>query len=431
MDGPFRDYFYAGASVPIRDGSAAPSTHSLPATPYAGSWTIPGASDIRTHASVAPRLGFAYDLRGNGKTVIKFNWGRFYFNTGTASSGINPAQSLTSTFDWIDRNNDKQFQLGDSPETYELGRFRSTTGATTALIDPNIKHSYTDSTSLWLEHELFRDIAMRVGYTYKTDGNSSANVQLNRVRELYTSQVSVVDPGPDGLVGNSDDGPNFIVWDIPSPVPASRTMTATVDGILAIDRAFDFTISRRMRNNWSVMTNFLYNWDHDRGFAQNPNQDRFNDSTVTLWAFKVVGSYRAPKGFVISPALRHQAGDPLSRLVQAQSGVDPLTGAAKTLNLTLNYDTEGPGVYREDNITLFDIRVEKRFRVPNLQGHELGLFFDVFNITNSNASQSADNTVGRRTVRLSTGELVEYQRFLRPTGVLSPRIFRLGVKYGF
>ena len=77
------------------------------------------------------------------------------------------------------------------------------------------------------------------------------------------------------------------------------------------------------------------------------------------------------------------------------------------------------------------MRVEKRFRLPSLQGHELGLFFDVFNITNSNASQSADNTVGRRTVRLSTGEVVEYQRFLRPTGVLSPRIFRLGVKYGF
>ena len=51
-----------------------------------------------------------------------------------------------------------------------------------------------------------------------------------------------------------------------------------------------------MRNNWSVMTNFLYNWDRDRGYSQNPNQDRHNDSTVTLWAFKVVGSYRAPKG---------------------------------------------------------------------------------------------------------------------------------------
>jgi Carboxypeptidase regulatory-like domain len=431
MNGPFRDYFYAGQPIPIRDGNAAPSTHSLAATPYAGTWVIPGQSDIRTHASIAPRVGFAYDIRGKGKTVVKFNWGRFYFNTGTASSGINPAQSLTSTFDWIDRNGDRQFQLGDSADTYELGRFRSTTGATTALIDPNIKHSYTDSTSIWLEHELVRDIAVRVGYTYKSDGNSSAGVQLNRVRELYTSQVSVADPGPDGLLGNGDDGPNFIVWDIPSPVPSSRTMTATVDGIIAVDRAFDITLSRRMRNNWSIMTNFLYNWDHDRGFAQNPNQDRFNDNTVTLWAFKVVGSYRAPKGFVISPSLRHQAGDNLARIVPANSGVDPDTGLAKSLNLTLNYQAEREGAYREDNITIFDIRVEKRVRVPNLQGHELGLFFDVFNIANSNASQSADNTVGRRTVKLTSGEVVEYARFLRPTGVLSPRIFRLGIKYQF
>jgi hypothetical protein len=193
----------------------------------------------------------------------------------------------------------------------------------------------------------------------------------------------------------------------------------------------DVTVTRRMRNNWSVMTNFLYNWDHDRGFAQNPNQDRYNDTTATLWAFKVVGSYRAKWGFVISPSLRHQSGDPLARIVQATSGVDQATGLTRSLNLTLNYDTEGPTAYREDNITIFDMRVEKRFRVPNLKSHELGLFFDVFNITNSNASQSADNTVGRRTVTLSSGERVEYARFLRPTGVLSPRIYRLGLKYSF
>jgi hypothetical protein len=118
--------------------------------------------------------------------------------------------------------------------------------------------------------------------------------------------------------------------------------------------------------------------------------------------------------------------------VQASSGgVDPDTGAPKSLNLTLNYEAENSGAYREDNITIFDARIEKRIRMANLRGHELGLFFDVFNITNSNASQSADSTVGRRTVTLGTGERVEYARFLRPTGVLPPRIVRLGVKYLF
>jgi len=425
LAGPYRDFFYAGAPLP--------NGYAFPATPFASTFTIPGVSGIRKHHSVAPRVGVAWDLRGNGKTVIKVNWGRFYFNTGTASSGINPAQSLTATFDWIDRNTDKNFQLGTNAANTELGAFRSNSGGTTQLIDPNIKHPYTDSTSLWLEHELFKDIGLRVGYTFKSDGNSSTGVELQRLGSLFTSQVSVADAGVDGIAGNGDDGPNFIIWDIPVGVtiPTSRTMTQTVAGILGIDRAFDLTVTRRMRNNWSLMTNFLYNWDHDRGFVQNPNSERFNDRTVTLWAFKVVGTYRAPWGIVVSPSVRHQAGDPLSRNVSATRGVDLGTGVTRNLRVSRTYQGEGPGSYREDNITLFDARLEKRFRMRNLAGHELGLFFDVFNINNSNASQSTDSTIGRRTVRLETGEVVEYQRFLRPTGVLSPRIVRLGVKYTF
>jgi hypothetical protein len=250
---------------------------------------------------------------------------------------------------------------------------------------------------------------------------------------LYTRQVQVADPGPDGIANNSDDGPAFIVYDIPSPVPSSVTETRTVDGIIVVDRAFDVTVTRRMRNNWSLMTNFLYNWDRDRGFAQNPNQERFNDNTVTVWAVKVVGTYRGPWGMVISPSLRHQGGDPLARIVSATRGLDLGTGQAnRPINLTLNYQADRTGDWREDNITIFDARVEKRFRLRNrLANHEVSLFFDAFNINNTNASQSADTTVGRRTTTLPSGEVVEYARFLRPTAVLSPRIYRLGFKYSF
>ncbi len=204
----------------------------------------------------------------------------------------------------------------------------------------------------------------------------------------------------------------------------------TVDGVIATDRAVDLTLTRRMRNNWSLMTNFLYNWDRDRGYVQNPNQERFNDNTVTGWAFKIVGTYRAPWGIVVSPVLRHQSGDTLARVVQASRGVDLATGVTRNTNSTVNYDAERTGAYREDNITIFDTRVEKRFRFGQTTS-ELSLFFDAFNITNSNMSQSADNTVGRRTTTMPDGEVVNYARFMRPTGVLSPRIYRIGLRYTF
>jgi hypothetical protein len=194
-----------------------------------------------------------------------------------------------------------------------------------------------------------------------------------------------------------------------------------------IDRAVDVTLTKRMRNRWSLSTNFLYNWDRDRGVPQTPNQERFNDSEVTVWAFKLVGTYQGPWGVVISPSLRHQAGDPLSRNVTATRGVDQATGLTRNLNLGITYQGEGPGSYREDNITIFDARFEKRF---NFDRHQVGVFFDMFNINNTNASQSADSVIGRRTVTVD-GELVNYQRFLRPTGVLPPRIYRFGFRYSF
>jgi hypothetical protein len=41
-----------------------------------------------------------------------------------------------------------------------------------------------------------------------------------------------------------------------------------------------------------------------------------------------------------------------------------------------------------------------------------------------------DNTIGRRNVTID-GVRYDYARFLRPTGVLPPRVFRLGLKLAF
>lgn len=414
-EGPWRSFMYAGAALP--------NGYSIPATAYASTMTIPGQNGVRKHGAFAPRIGAAFDVFGTGQTVAKVNWGRYYFNIGLASSATNPSQATTYTFGWNDKNSDKQFTSD------ELGSFVSNTGGTTNLIDPNIKQPYTDQFSAWVEHELIKGVGVRAGFTYRTDGNITQSVELARVSSLYTRRISVLDPGVDGTAGNGDDGAPFIVYDIPTAsLVASKSITTTDSNSQHATRAMDFTITKRMSNRWSLMANYTYDWDHTVGLVQNPNQERFNDNTTTLWAFKMNGTYQGPWGVYVSPSLRYQAGAPLARVVTATSGTDLATAAAATINVSLNYQAERTGAYRSDNIMLLDARLEKRLTIG---GKQLGLFFDAFNITNSNKSQSADNTVGRRTVTLPSGELVNYQRFLRPTSLLPARVYRFGFRFSF
>jgi hypothetical protein len=60
----------------------------------------------------------------------------------------------------------------------------------------------------------------------------------------------------------------------------------------------------------------------------------------------------------------------------------------------------------------------------------VGLFFDAFNIANSNGDQNQDNVTALKTITVN-GQKVTYERFLSPTTVISPRIFRVGAKFTF
>ena len=151
------------------------------------------------------------------------------------------------------------------------------------------------------------------------------------------------------------------------PRSPAGPITQTVDGILAVDRAIDIDaepadaeqlvgddelplqlgsrsrVRRRTRTRSGSTTT-----------RSRPGRSRSSAPIARRW------------GIVVSPVLRHQSGDPLARVVQASRGVDLATGLTRNTNSTINYEAEQTGAYREDNITIFDARLEKRFRLSSV-----------------------------------------------------------------
>jgi hypothetical protein len=405
-EGPFTDFFYRGQ--PLSNG------YSIPAAPFGD--IVPARNGIiRYRRAFGPRVGVAWKIRGSGNAVLKSSWGRYYSDPGTTiSRDVNPLQTTTYIFRWTDGNADRLFQ----PD--ELGSFVTSTGGALNGIAPDIQHPYTDNADVWLERRVRSNLSARLGFIYKKSNNNWDLTERNRVAALFSDSRQFTDPGPDGKEGTSDDRGSYTAFDIPPDklVPSVKEWQTPAD----FDEAFksiEVALDKRLSHRWSFSTSFMNTWVHrlENGHPDNPNEAIHNVVRVFGWTFKAFGTYLAPHGIRISPVVRHQAGRPSGRflLTNLRAGV-------------FSISMEPAGTYREDNRTIFDVRVEKQFRLSKVR--TLGMFVDVFNILNSNAAQAQDVFTGRRTT-IVDGEAIEYQRFLRPLIILPPRIYRVGANLSF
>ena len=71
------------------------------------------------------------------------------------------------------------------------------------------------------------------------------------------------------------------------------------------------------------------------------------------------------------------------------------------------------GTRKQDDIVIFDVRTEKYFNLPN--SRRIGVFFDVYNLTNSKAQQN---------ITWNSGTAFEL-----PSAIVPPTIARFGLKF--
>ncbi|HJU41447.1 MAG TPA: carboxypeptidase regulatory-like domain-containing protein [Vicinamibacterales bacterium] len=367
----------------------------------------------------APRLGITYDLLGDGKTVLKANYGSYWFNPG-ADFVFNTSPNAPAwwrRYRWTDLNNNNRWEPG------EEGAVPTSTrgGALTESLDPNLENQYTTEFATFIERELMPNFGVRAGYVWRGQRNQYARINIARPYSAFTVPVSVPDPGPDGRVGTADDGAALAAFDLAPEFRSVRPINQTVNIDDSDDdfHNFEITGTKRMSNRWSLLASYgwLKAYDNTSGiqghsFRSNANVLGPNDLigtedgrfVYTRQTVKLNGTWNSPWWDIsFSPLVRYQQGVPYGR------------SFTRTLSYgSVRFLAEPVGTRRQDAIIITDLRVEKAHRFG---ARDVSVFFDLYNMFNQNPEQNINSTSGTA--------------FLRPLSIVPPRLARLGVKLNF
>jgi hypothetical protein len=402
---------------------------ALPAGRFTAAFDYPEVSEVIAFNHLVPRVGATYDLTGDGKTVLKANWGRFAFNPGVnLADAVNPNTSTQyEVWTWNDLNGDRIFQDTERAGAAPTQKFG---GATNTFIDPNLENSYTDEASFFAERALLQDLGVRVGYVWKKDSSGWQQMNDARPHSAFNVPVTIIDPGPDGSLATTADNGTLNLLNIDDPSRGTDNVVRNVDGYEGTYHTFEISANKRYGQRWSMNASFSHTWTEEWNntyfgnrfasvvqqsslfgvYSTNPNEPLLHD--FTNWNAKFSGTIDAGWDIRVTPVLKMQSGAPYGRYVSI-----PGCSATTTSNC-LNYGTqlvlvEPIGTRRQDTVSVFDFRVEKQIRFADRA--RAGLFFDMFNTFNSNTAVNTTWLSGTRFERAST--------------VLGPRIAKFGVKF--
>jgi len=375
-------------------------------------FTVPAinypAQTFFTWFSVVPRVGVVYDLAGDGKTVVKANYGFFRHNPGIdPAADANPNQaSKFVRYQWTDLNGDRTFQFGEQGNIIQDNR----TGG--RLVDPNISQPYTHEVSVFVERQLFPELGARVGYVYKTNDDVADTYFFDRPPSAYTQPFTFTDIGQDAVRGTADDRVLNLVG-IPQAELGSATRRYQNTDVYGRYRTIEASVNKRMSDRWSLGFGTGYTWTEERedqyrgqtvapdDFTTSPNDT--NTHEFTTFGFNMFGNVEGPVGIRFSPVLRYSQGTPYGRTVTVNSANPFFSGTILV---------EPIGTRRMDDIVVFDLKTEKQI---NFGKTRLRAFVDLFNILNSDAAD---------TMSWATGAAFE-----RPTQIVGPRTARIGFRY--
>ncbi len=419
--------------------------NQLPTVTFAGAKSF-GASG-GGYKNWSPRVGFTYDLMGDGKNVVKASYARYASQAGTGdlSSSYNTLTSAYVQYPWNDLNHDgfmttNEVVMIDTPLAYGGNYDWKNPGALATSVnrnDPNIHIEHTDEFVLSFDKQVSRDFAVGAAFIarktsdFRTSWTTDSTFNVNSWTSANYSGPFTYAPAastcPAGALCNS------VQYYSPNAVVPVNSYYTNLPGYYRTYKGIELTARKRMSSKW--MMNASYTWNdapqfYPSGSYQNPtgialsNGGQYAPQSTSSgidnvfvnakWTARLSGVYQLPYGIDVAGFFNYRSGFPLIHYVQ--TGTIYVTGTTTSASSGTSVNLDRVGDVRLPSVPQFDFRVDKQIRLAGKARVVASL--DVFNLTNGNtilAERRQQNSTNANTV----------------SAILAPRVIRFGVRLTF
>lgn len=391
--------------------------------------------------SFAPRVGIAWDVAGDHKSVLKGFYGQYY--EGAFYNFWNRAVPGIEDYVTLDANTREVLDVSPNP---------------LMKIDPNIKHPRVDEYTAGFERALGKDVRLSVTGIYRDNKNFISSVlpsarwtPIEVTSDLNDQPLTVYewanrdDSETDLLITNPD---GYVFRDLDGNAIGTARATRKYKGLM-------FVLNKRFTNRWQAQISYVlskttgtvnsdsFGADSSAGATSYGQGYQFETPTlalvnadgesslsrrheVKLYAtydipvvdFKVNASYHWTSGPTWTPFERYSSS--LINFSRSSRGRQPLL--------------EPRGSRRLDAESILDLRLEKVIKLGAGKKDTLGLYADIANVFNKDTVDNVFRRVPSTGIAIAApdGSVENVDVPLGgPKSVVSPRQVTFGARWSF
>ena len=420
---------------------------NIVANPLSTTWLLAiafnGADPGVAFNNFSPRLGMTYDISGNGKTLVRANYARYYGQVGNGgvASTINPVAQTILRYPWVDANKDGIAQVGEvqasaNPIAIVAGTWASANPGNTVSsnsVDPNLKNDSTDEVIVGVDREVGAGFAVGANYIYRRYGNFAWNDRPG----ITSADFVPVQFTPAASACPAGSSCQTITYYQPTFQNPTTLFETNIPGYTRNYNGVELTGRKRMSHHWLMNTSFAYNSTivnfgsfpgsqpsiASATISEDPTNRSLRDGyqydyltagsgvgnvyVNSKYLFKLSGMYQAPLGINLSAFYNARQGYPQEISVQTPSRANGVAQVDVLLNPV--GDTRLPNYQNVDFHVERPVHVGVARFVPSL---------DVFNVGNYNTIQAIRS-------RQNAANANQIQ------AILAPRVVRFGIKFNW